>query len=340
MNTIGKIIGIYPGQFQPPHRGHLAAYKRLQQYSRENTFVITTDYDPTINAPLHFGDKEQILTRLGISSNRIKKVTKLIDPETHKFIQPEEILRDFDEKTTTVIYALQSSVAKNLLKHSDYYKSVIGVGGKYEPYKKHSYILIVDDSIIDGRVVTSDKIREALGSHKWTKEQKEEFFKHFFGWFDLGLFELLKNKYTNAQQSNIQVTPPEGGQEVFPTAPENIREILSTEIVNILNELMGLPSSTPTDSGQPSIASDPETIKTDAEKRKEDADKKLAAQTQKSASERELKSMEGDRKWKEKDIITLKKDKIPNKRKEINALNQQLAGGYSSSTLTELKKSK
>ena len=248
MNTIGKIIGIYPGQFQPPHRGHLAAYKRLQQYSRENTFVITTDYDPTINAPLHFGDKEQILTRLGIPSNRIKKVTKLIDPETHKFIQPEEILRDFDEKTTTVIYALQSPVTKNLLRYSDYYKNVTGVGGKYEPYKKHSYIFTIDDSKIDGKIVTSDKIREALGSHKWTREQKEEFFKYFFGWFDLGLFELLKNKYTNAQQSDVQVIPPEGGQEVFPGSPENIREILSKEIVNILNELMGLP---------PSIATDP-----------------------------------------------------------------------------------
>ncbi len=251
-----KTIGIYPGNFQPPHKGHYATYKKLRQVAGSDTFVITTDFDPTIEAALHFGDKEQILVRHGVPASHIRKVKKLDDPI--------EVLSNFDPETTVVIYALSHKNAVDKLNTSSYYKSLDFTGGKLRPFKYNSYILVVDDTKIGDKTFSSKNIREALGSHRFTTKQKEIWFKEFFGWFDLGLFELLKNKYTHAHQSDVfepEDTPP---------PPEDIKETISKEIVKILNELMGLPDSTSinTEPGDASSATDD--MQSDAEQRKQD----------------------------------------------------------------------
>jgi len=150
-----------------------------------------------------------------------------------------------------------------------------------------------------------------LGSHRFTNEQKIKWFKHFFGWFDLGLFELLKNKYTNAQQS-----------DVFPTSPVDIKEELTKEVVKILNELLGL---TGTDSESDSTTTAQDIEQSDAEKRRDANQQKQDLIKQKQKSERDLKSIETDLKWKKNSVLSLRKDQLPNKRKEIDALNQQIS---------------
>ncbi len=54
-----KTIGIYPGNFQPPHRGHLRVFKTLKQLVGPETFITTTSHTPTPDAPLNFGEKEK-----------------------------------------------------------------------------------------------------------------------------------------------------------------------------------------------------------------------------------------------------------------------------------------
>lgn len=309
-----RTIGIYSGNFQPPHKGHYAAYTRLKQVAGPDTFVVTTDLDPTIEAALHFGDKEQILVRHGIPDSHIKKVRNLKNPI--------EILDNFDPETTVIIYALNKKSAHEKISSSDYFKPLDISNGQLRPFKHNSYIITVDEDIRaknkEGnlKIYTSKNIREALGSHRFTKEDKVWWFKQFFGWFDLGLFELLKNKYTNAHQSDVFEKPTK-----FEEPTDNIKESLSKEIVKILNELMSDPPSIATDS--PPGAPDLE-VKSDAEKRAEDQKNKLNLVDKKRQAERDLDSLEKDLKWKQSDVIRKRKDEVPNKRKEIDTINQQI----------------
>lgn len=224
-----KTIGIYPCNAQPPHRGHFESYKQLRRIAGPDTFVVTTDFDPSIEAPLHFGDKEQILVRHGIPDSHIRQVKNLFNPV--------EILENYDPETTVVIYGFNQPNTNKLINKSSYYKGLGFAGSQLKPFKYQSYILTIDDSKIGNKIYSSKNIRESLGSHRFTNEQKEKWFRHFFGWFDLGLFELLKNKYTNAHQSDSLVPNPKN----------DMRETLTKEITDILNELMGQPPSIATD---------------------------------------------------------------------------------------------
>jgi hypothetical protein len=241
-----KTVGIYPGNFQPPHKGHYKAYLRLRDSAGPDTFVITTDYDPTLVAPLHFGDKEQILVRHGIDASHIKQVKNANTPW--------EVLDNYDPLTTVVIYGLDVRTAEKKVRNSPYYEYLLRAQGQLRPYKQRAYIMIIDDNIREKnrngnlKTYTSKNVREALGSHRFTNKQKGIWFKKFFDWYDLGLFELLKNKYTNAHQSADGIETPE----------VNIKEELKKEICKILNELMSSPPSIATDSsyGPDSIATD------------------------------------------------------------------------------------
>jgi hypothetical protein len=245
-----KTIGIYPGTFQPPHKGHYKSYQQLKNVSGPDTFVITTDYDPTLVAPLHFGDKEQILVRHGMDASHIRRVKNINTPW--------EVLDNFDPLSTTVIYALNAADAKKKVESpSGYYAYLLGVREQLRPYQQRAYIFVVNDNIKEKnsvgneKIYTSQNVREALGSYRFTDKQKGMWFKKFFGWYDLGLFELLKNKYTNAHQSS-------DGAEPVDTPSINVKEELQKEICKILNELMGSPPSIATDSsfGPGSIATD------------------------------------------------------------------------------------
>lgn len=309
-----KTIGIYTGQFQPPHQGHLAAYKKLHKVAGPDTFVVTTDFDPTLEAALHFGDKEQVLTRHGIDDSHIRKVRDLNNPS--------EILENFDPETTVVIYGLNPKEAQRRLASSDYYKQFTE-GGQKLPFKSAAYILPVkDDLIYKNRTYTSKNIREALGSHRFSNKDKQNWFKHFFGWFDLALFELLKNKYENAHSA------ADGAENQV-----NIKEELAKEICNILNELMGAPPSIANQdssgtgmNNNPSSATDSMT-KTNAEIEKEKAENRKTLQQQKTDLERKNKLDQSQLSRDKNSVDNLRKTTIPSNRDALDQINKQITSG-------------
>lgn len=74
----------------------------------ENVFVVTTDREPIPDAPLNFGDKEQIWVRYGVPINHIIKVDSLPSDDTEKAIywKPEEVYQHFSSKHTAAVLAV------------------------------------------------------------------------------------------------------------------------------------------------------------------------------------------------------------------------------------------
>jgi hypothetical protein len=103
-----KLIGIYPGNFQPPTKAHFESYKRLRQIVGPDTFVTVTDRTPTPEAPLNAGDKEQILVRHGIPASNIQRI--------RNWKEPDEIFHKFSLEHTRVVFALNQTEANEISK--------------------------------------------------------------------------------------------------------------------------------------------------------------------------------------------------------------------------------
>lgn len=347
-----KTIGIYPGNFQPAHRGHVRVYKKLRQLVGPETFIATTSRTPTPDAPLNFGEKENIWVRHGIPASHVIKV--------EDWQYPQEIFQKFSPKHTVAIFIINQKEFDALRLHADlkgnkqtwvdetgkpsFFQPYKGNETRMEPFEKHGYVEIMDDNMIDGKPISTANVRKALGSPQYTDDQKKKFFQWAFGWFDIGLFQELTDKFKMAHSSSdteqeptampslaslVRTEKPE--QTPTPLVNKNREKLQQTikEIVKeMLEEFMPPPSMTPSGDSEDgtSFMGD---LPGEEERRKDTMKNRQDAIKKKSASERDLKTLQADLKWKQADVQRKRRDEIPKKRDEIDALNKMAASGTS-----------
>lgn len=336
-----KVVGIYPGNFQPPHRGHLYVYKKLRQLVGPETFVVTTSKTPTPEAPLNFGEKENIWVRHGVPASHVVKVE-----DWHR---PVEIFQKFSSKHTTAVFVLNQKEWDTLRIHvstvenkpvwndnnnkPSYFQPYRGNESTMKSFEIHGYVQIMDDNMIEGKPISTTNVRKALGSPQYTDEQKKKFFQWAFGWFDISLFQELTNKFKLAHSSSDTEQSPVAmpslaslvRTEKPPQTPmpptdnkEKLQQTIKEIVKEMLEEFMPPPSMTPSgldpntsNIGLPTDTTTSQQTKTDLLK-------------QKASAEREDKILKADKKWKEADLKD-KKFKILDKRKELDTLNKSIA---------------
>lgn len=188
--NLRSVIGIYPGRFHPPHRGHLNAYNFLKNITGNDTYVSTSGKVELPDSPLTFAEKQQIWVRHGVAPDHIV--------QTRSPYQSVEITKKYDPNKTCVIFAVGQKDAERLrVDKGGYFKTFTGDTTKLEPLNKHGYVLIIPESasMVDGKILSGTTVRQMLGSDKYTDEQKEKFFKYIFGWYDIALFKDLTQKF-------------------------------------------------------------------------------------------------------------------------------------------------
>lgn len=262
-----KTIGIYPGNFQPPTKAHFQSYKRLRQVAGPDTFVVTTDRSPTPEAPMNVGDKEQLWVRHGVPASSIQK--------THDWQHPDEVYHNFSADHTAAIFALNPTDAAKVaqrksmssqLKNNpetdniqmseiegkpvdkevwlnsggepNYFQPYKGNEDSMKPFKEHAYVMVVDDSKIDGRPVSTSNIRQVFGSPRYTEDAKKKFFRFIFGWFDEGLYMLMTNKFRNAHQVAGKEEPSLPSESPRVATSPSFKENVTKMVHEILKEIM------------------------------------------------------------------------------------------------------
>jgi hypothetical protein len=347
-----KTIGIYYGNFQPPHRGHIKVYKKLKQITGPETFIATTSKTPTPDAPLHFGEKENILVKQGVPASHIEKVAN--------WKSPKEILQNFSPQHTSVVFAVNEKDFESLNTRKDlksaeekwldntgnlsYFQPYKGNEHDMKPFDIHGYVTIMEDNIIDGKPISTANIRSLLGSPKYTEDQKKRVFQWAFGINpedDRGLFKELCNKFSMAHTSVsgeiptsmpslaslVKSTSGQPQEPITPTGQDKLQQTIKEIVKEMLEEFMPPPSMTP--SGDSLDGESDNGLPGRAERRQDVMNNRKDAMEKKAASERDLKTLQADLKWKESDVKRKKKDEIPDKRDEIDALNKMAASGIS-----------
>ena len=176
-NKIKNIIAVYPGRFQPFHKGHYVVYEDLvNKFGAQNVFIATSDVTEPGKSPFNFSEKRNIINKLfGIPTSKIIKVKNPY--------KPEEILKLFDPKTTALVIAVGE-------------KDINRLGGKYftkyngKPSKNYldgAYVYSVPqlNVKVNGQTISGTVIRNNFS---------KDIFKALYPTYDESIFKLMKKK--------------------------------------------------------------------------------------------------------------------------------------------------
>ena len=98
-DAVMTTLVIYPGRFQPWHKGHKAVYDYLvKNFGRDNVFVASSNKVDPPRSPFSFSEKVQFMNLTGVSADRII--------ETRDPYRSIELVQNYDPKTTRLIFAV------------------------------------------------------------------------------------------------------------------------------------------------------------------------------------------------------------------------------------------
>ena len=207
---IKKTIGIYGGRFQPFHSGHMATYKWLKSQV-DDVYITTSNIKKPPRHPMNFKEKVEHMVKMGVPKNRIVM-------EKSPYIA-KNTLKNFDEDTTAVVYAIGQKDASRL--GGSYFKRNVDPADM-EGYGEHGYLMVAPKS---GNL-SGTKTREMLGNPKIDDKEKIKFFKKAFGYYDKKMYIKMTNKFKKLyevyrglfESSQISSIDTDDGPSMFSSA--------------------------------------------------------------------------------------------------------------------------
>ncbi len=167
--TITKTVVVYPGRFQPMGKHHAQVYKQLVRKFGE-VWVATSNKVDIPKSPFNFNEKKKI-----INSHGIKNVAQVKNP-----YKAEEILKKYDPKTTSVIFAVGKKDQQRLSgRFFRPWKGKAEVG-----YREGAYTIIaphVKLNVPGEGEMSGTAIRKVLGNKETDSNKKKKIFKGIFG---------------------------------------------------------------------------------------------------------------------------------------------------------------
>jgi len=215
--TVNKTIVVYSGRFQPFHKGHYIAYRKLvSKFGKDNVYIATSNVTDTTRSPFTFEEKKKIATKLfGIPSD---KFIQIKNPYA-----PKEILDKYDGATTQYIAAVGEKDATRLT--GKYFKPYKGKAGYGYDEIGYTYAVPSEQNPISG----TDVRRNFKGADD---KKSMDFFKKIYPKFDNEIYQMVKNKL-----NEVGTGFPTGMAGTFDKLntidvdDENIEEMLNTTVL-------------------------------------------------------------------------------------------------------------
>jgi len=202
-----QLLVVYPGRFQPFHKGHHAVYDWLcGKFGRNNVYIATSNKTDGDKSPFTFSEKSYFMQLTGVPADRIVQATQ---PYQIDSVLSGGNITVANPKNTVVIFAVsQKDMSENprfaswtKKDGSPGYFQPLGDIKDAKPMQEHGYILTVPtfDFNVMGQPMRSGTELRKLYS-KADQQQRQAIIKDLFGKYTREAEQIMNNKIPTAQQ--------------------------------------------------------------------------------------------------------------------------------------------
>lgn len=202
-----QILVVYPGRFQPFHKGHHAVYEWLcGKFGRNNVYIATSNKVDGDKSPFTFSEKAYFMQLTGVPADRIVQATS---PYQIDSVLSGGHINVTNHDNTVVVFAVSQKDMEENPRFGSWTKKD-GSPAYFQPLgnikdtksmKEHGYILTVPtfDFNVNGQPMRSGTELRKLYSTA-DQQQRQAIIKDLFGKYTREAEQIMDNKIPAAQQ--------------------------------------------------------------------------------------------------------------------------------------------
>ena len=199
--TGAHVLVIYPGRFQPFHKGHKAVYDYLNG-KYDNVYIATSDKVDPPRSPFSFEEKKKMMELTGMDTSNVVL--------TKSPYQAMEITQNFDPKSTILFFAIsEKDMAEDprfgFKPKKDGSPSYFqdAKEGNLETMDKHGYIMTVptfEFDVLGKPMKSATEVRSSFSS--MDDSTKKQLIQDLFGNYSDEVFSLMSTKITESDEDD------------------------------------------------------------------------------------------------------------------------------------------
>lgn len=195
--TSQDVLVIYPGRFQPFHKGHKSVYTKLiTKYGRDRVFITTSGKVDTVKSPFNFADKLQFMQLAGVDRDCIVETT-----QPYRAI---ELVGKYPAQHTKLIVAVSQKDMEEDPRFASwtkkdgspaYFQPMPAKSGQMDTLDQHAYILTVPTTSfkVQGKLMTSaSEVRKQFAQADL--HTRQAIVEDLFGYVDDNVLQIMQTK--------------------------------------------------------------------------------------------------------------------------------------------------
>ena len=205
------LLVIYPGRFQPFHKGHAAVYEFLVgKFGRNNVYIATSNKTDNLKSPFTFSEKAYFMQLTGVPADRIVQATQ---PYQIENVIASGSITVADPSNTVAIFAVsQKDMAED--PRFSFAPKKDGSEPYFQPLKnikdtesmdKHGYIMTVptfDFTVLGQPMRSGTELRNMYGSAD--EKQRQQIIADLFGKYTREAEQIMNAKIPTQQAEPVQ----------------------------------------------------------------------------------------------------------------------------------------
>lgn len=196
-----QLLVIYPGRFQPFHKGHYAVYEYLTgKFGRNNVYIATSNKTDNAKSPFTFAEKAYFMQLTGVPADRIVQATQ---PYQIQNVLSSGQITVADPANTVVVFAVSQkdmdedprfSFAAKKDGSAPYFQPLTDIKNT-ESMDKHGYIMTVptfDFTVAGAPMRSGTELRKLYAGSD--EKARQEIIADLFGKYTRDAEQIMNSK--------------------------------------------------------------------------------------------------------------------------------------------------
>ena len=202
-----QVLVIYPGRFQPFHKGHYAVYEYLtSKFGRNNVYIATSNKTDNLKSPFTFSEKSYFMQLTGVPADRIVQATQ---PYQIQNVLQGGNINVANQNNTVVIFAVsQKDMAEDPRFASwtkkdgspAYFQPMPNDLGQLANMEQHGYIMTVPTfnfTVLDQPATSATEIRRQYADSD--EKTRQHIIADLFGRYTREAEQIMNSKLLPAK---------------------------------------------------------------------------------------------------------------------------------------------